>query len=84
MKELLAAVLSEDESQGISLALRLDDQADLASRLDKLLSMLVKARAAMEPPVQGDPPKPGRQVTPIVKSGWQAPTSAIREQDGED
>jgi len=72
MKEILAAVLSEDEHGNFDLAYHLDAPEELVPRLDKMLSTLVQARAAAQPPVSPEPPRPGESITPIVNSGWRA------------
>ena len=71
MKEMLAAVVSEDENGNFALAFHLDDQTQLASRLDQLLGALVQARAGMQPPVKQEPPTLG-EVQPILSSTWKA------------
>ena len=70
MAELLAAVLDEDENGNFSLGFHLNDQAQLTPRTDKLLSALVQARAAMQPPVDPAPPQPGVLHEAIFGSQW--------------
>jgi len=49
MKEILAAVLSEDENGNFSLGYNLDEQNQLTPRLDKLIAVLAQDREVREP-----------------------------------
>ena len=69
-KELIAAVLSEDENGTFNLAFHLDDQSQHAQRVDQLLDALIRMRAGMQPPRSREVPKPGEWHEAIFGSAW--------------
>ena len=70
MKELLAAVLSEDENGMLNLAFHLDDPSQQTARTDKLLSALAQAREGMEPAFASKMPLVS-QVAGVNYPAWQ-------------
>lgn len=70
MKELLSAILKQDEDGNLSIDFQLDEVPDIAARVDTLLSALMHARENMPSPVSTWLPAPGQLHTAIFGSNW--------------